>query len=104
MSILLYRINMDKSLSNISEEEIQKHHQAIGSHIKHLREKKEISQLDMALSIGIKSIAFYSNCENSKNGKHFNVEHLYKICKILNISLSDFFQYIELHPLDNSHK
>ena len=88
---------MDKSLSNISEEEIQKHHQAIGSHTKCLRERKEISQLDMALSIGIKSIAFYSNCENSKHGKHFNVEHLYKICKILDISLSEFFEYVESH-------
>lgn len=93
---LFYRINMNRALSDITEEEIQEHHRAIGSHIKYLREKKGISQLDIALSIGIKSVAFYSNCENSKNGKHFNVEHIYKICKILGISLSDFFQPIEL--------
>ncbi len=102
MSILLYRINMDRALSNVSEEEIQKHHQAIGSYVKYLREKRGISQLDMALSIGIKSIAFYSNCENSKNGKHFNVEHLFKICKILSVPLGDFFQHIELYSLDSS--
>ena len=93
---------MDKSFSNVSKEEIQAHHKAIGSYIKHLREERKISQLDMALSIGIKSIAFYSNCENSKKEKHFNVEHLYKICKILNVSLGDFFQYIEAHSLDSS--
>ncbi len=95
---------MDKSLSSISEEEIQKHHQTIGSYVKHLREEREISQLDMALFIGIKSIAFYSNCENSKNGKHFNVEHLYKICKNLNISLGDFFKYIESRVSDSSNR
>ncbi len=89
---LFYRINMDRTLSDITEEEIQEHHRAIGSHIKRLREEKGISQLDMALSIGIKSVAFYSNCENSKNGKHFNIEHIYKICKTLGIPLSVFFE------------
>lgn len=86
---------MNKALSDISEEEIQEHHRTIGSHIKHLREKKGISQLEIALSIGIKSAAFYSNCENGKNGKHFNVEHIYKICKILGVSLSDFYSHIK---------
>jgi len=89
---LFYRINMNKALAEISDEEVQEHHRAIGSHIKCLREKKGISQLDMALSIGIKSVAFYCNCENSKNSKHFNVEHIYKICKILGIPLSVFFE------------
>ena len=49
----------------------------------------------MALSIGIKSVAFYSNCENNKYGKHFNVEHLYKIVGILGLSLSTFFIKVE---------
>jgi len=86
---------MDKALSNISEEEIQNYHSAIGLHVKDLRERKGISQLDIALAIGIKSVAFYSNCENSKNNKHFNTEHLYKICKILGVSLSGFFKGLE---------
>lgn len=96
IDILLYRINMDKMLSEISEEEITKKHRTIGQHVKKLRESKKISQLQMALSIGIKSVAFYSNCENSKNDKHFNIEHLYKICKVLNISMSSFFNDIHL--------
>lgn len=87
---------MDKLLSEISEEEIAKQHRLIGKHVKKLRESKEISQLQMALSIGIKSVAFYSNCENSKNDKHFNIEHLYKICKVLDISMSGFFNDIQL--------
>jgi len=86
---------MNKALSDITEEEIQGHHRAIGSHIKYLREKQGISQLEMALSIGIKSVAFYSNCENTKNGKHFNVEHIYKICKNLDISISEFYRFEE---------
>ena len=85
---------MDKKLSEVSEDEVLKYHKSIGQHVKVLREAKNISQLDMALSIGIKSVAFYSNCENSKNDKHFNVGHLYKIMKILNIEMSDFFKEV----------
>lgn len=95
MFILLYRIIMDKILSNISEQEIQKVHSAIGQRVKHFREEKSLSQLDLALTIGIKSVAFYSNCENSKNNKHFNIEHIYKICNALDITLSDFFDRLE---------
>ena len=86
---------MDKTLSDIPEKEIKKYHKVIGKHIKLLRENKKISQLDMALAIGIKSIAFYSNCENNKYDKHFNMEHLYKICKALGIQMSDFFKEVE---------
>ena len=57
-----------------------------------LREEKNITQLDLALEIGIKSVAFYSNCENNRYGKHFNLEHLYKIAKAFKIPLSSFFE------------
>ena len=86
---------MDTSLTIIGENEISQLHQNIGIVIKRLREEKKISQLDMALSIGIKSVAFYSNCENNKYNKHFNVEHLYKIVGILDLPLSSFFIEVE---------
>jgi len=86
---------MDEILSEISEKDVLKYHENIGKQVKVLREAQNISQLDMALSIGIKSVAFYSNCENSKNDKHFNVGHLYRITKILNIEMSGFFKEIK---------
>lgn len=55
------------------------------------RESAGISQLDLALEIGIKSAAFYSNCENLRYGKHFNLEHIYKISKALNINIKELF-------------
>jgi len=51
-----------------------------------------MSQLDLALKLGIKSIAFYSNCENLLYNKHFNLEHLYKISKALNVDICEFFK------------
>ena len=55
------------------------------------RESAGISQLDLALEIGIKSAAFYSNCDNLRYGKHFNLEHIYKISKALNINIKELF-------------
>ena len=56
--------------------------------IRNFRENAGISQLDLALEIGIKSVAFYSNCENLRYGKHFNLEHIYKIAKALNVNIT----------------
>ena len=39
------------------------------------KQPQRISQLEIALTIGIKSVAFYSNCENNNNNKHFDIEH-----------------------------
>ncbi|EAI0439281.1 helix-turn-helix transcriptional regulator, partial [Campylobacter coli] len=72
---------MKDDFSNSSEEEILNFYKKVSSNIRKFREKKGISQLELALDIGIKSVAFYSNCECNRYGKHFNLEHLYKISK-----------------------
>ncbi|EDB1204654.1 helix-turn-helix transcriptional regulator, partial [Campylobacter coli] len=69
---------MKDDFSNSSEEEILNFYKKVSSNIRKFREKKGISQLELALDIGIKSVAFYSNCECNRYGKHFNLEHLYK--------------------------
>lgn len=83
---------MKEDFSNCTQKEIDKFHQKLSSKIRKLREEKGISQLDLALEIGIKSVAFYSNCENNRYKKHFNLEHIYKISKALNISLYSLFK------------
>ena len=42
--------------------------------------------MDLGLDIGIKSVAFFSNCESNRYNKHFNIEHLYKLAKVLDKS------------------
>jgi len=61
----------------------------VSSNVKEARIKANVSQLDLALKLGIKSIAFYSNCENLKYNKHFNLEHIYKISKALEIDMCE---------------
>ncbi|WP_299027949.1 helix-turn-helix transcriptional regulator [uncultured Campylobacter sp.] len=82
---------MSENFNIFSDEEIFKFYQSISQKVRIFREERNISQLEMALSIDIKSVAFYSNCENNKYNKHFNLEHLYKICKVLNLDIKDFF-------------
>ncbi|ARJ55899.1 helix-turn-helix domain-containing protein [Campylobacter cuniculorum] len=86
---------MKINFSNSTEKEILEFHKKLSAKIRKLREEKGISQLNLALDIGIKSVAFYSNCENNRYGKHFNLEHLYKICKSLNISFKELFDEID---------
>lgn len=78
-----------KDFSNSNKNEIDKFYEEISKKIKAKRLEKKISQLDLALEIGIKSVAFYCNCENNRNNKHFNLEHLYKISKALKIDIKD---------------
>ncbi len=81
---------IEENFANSSRDEIEQFYKIVSQKVRYFRESKNITQLDLALDIGIKSVAFYSNCENNKYGKHFNLEHLYKIAKALDISIKDF--------------
>ena len=63
---------MEIDFSNSSKEEIDYFYKIISNNVKKYRLEKGFSQEKLALDIGIKSIAFYSNCENNKYDKHFN--------------------------------
>jgi len=73
--------------SDVSKKDVEIFYKKVSSNVKKLREEANISQLELALKLGIKSVAFYSNCENLRYGKHFNLEHIYKISKALNVDI-----------------
>jgi transcriptional regulator with XRE-family HTH domain len=83
---------MSESFSNVSDDDIREFHHKISANVRRLRKERGFSQMDLALEIGIKSIAFFSNCESNRYNKHFNVEHLYKISKALNVTMIEFFE------------
>ena len=83
---------MKIDFSNSSKEEIDIFYKIISNNVKKWRIERNFSQEKLALNIGIKSIAFYSNCENNKYSKHFNLEHLYKISKSLNIEVCELLK------------
>ena len=83
---------MEIDFSNSTKEEIDNFYKVVSNNVKNYRLEKGFSQEKLALDIGIKSIAFYSNCECNRYEKHFNLEHLYKISKSLNVPLEDLIK------------
>ena len=78
-------------ISNISEKKMLELHKLISAKVKSKRLEKRRTQLDLALSIGMKSASFLGNVENNcKNGKHYSIEHLYKIAMELECDIKDF--------------
>jgi transcriptional regulator with XRE-family HTH domain len=80
--------------SNATDLEIEYLHKYVSKAVKEAREAKGMSQLELALTIGLKSGAFFGNAENNTNTKHFNIEHIYKISKALGVSMSEFMPII----------
>ena len=74
-----------------TDEEIQQFHQKIASNIRKIRNDKGITQLDLALTIGHKSMSTIGKIEAGLEDKHYNIEHLYKIAKALNVDICEFF-------------
>lgn len=80
-----------KSTITFTAEEIRLMHQIIGHKVRLLREKNNMSHRELAKAMGYKSHSLVTKAEDSSNDKHFNLEHLYKISKIFNVPLSEFF-------------
>lgn len=78
--------------SNTTETEVNNFYKKVSRNIKKKRLENNLRQLEVALEIGITSVAFYSNCENSKYGKHFNLGHIYKLSKLYNIPPDEFLK------------
>lgn len=76
-------------MQNLSADEL---YQIIGKNVAKIRKEKGLSQLDLSLQMGYKSVSIVSGAEIYYNGKHFNLEHLLKISQILDVNICDFFK------------
>ncbi len=76
-------------MQNLSADEL---YQIIGKNVAKTRKEKGLSQLDLSLQMGYKSVSIVSGAEIYYNGKHFNLEHLLKISQILDVNICDFFK------------
>ncbi len=73
----------------IDENEINEFYRTISFNVKKIRKEKKITQTDLALSIGHKSVSTIGKIEAGLEGKHYNLEQLYKISKVLDINIKD---------------
>ncbi|OCM00178.1 Helix-turn-helix domain protein [Aliarcobacter thereius] len=76
--------------SNLVEyiEDPEEFYKMISQNVKRLRQKNKYTQLDFSANIGFNSVSFYCDCENNKNGKHFNLLHIVRIAKFLNVDIN----------------
>jgi len=72
--------------------EIQAFHRLIARNVQHIRKEKKMTQLDLALTIGHKSVSTIAKIEAGLENKHYNIEHLYKIATILEVDICEFFK------------
>lgn len=80
---------------DINSNDMLQFYSKISTNVIRLRKEKGISQLNLATSIGHTSATFFGKAEIVTEGKHFNLEHLYKIAIALNIDINEFFIGIE---------
>lgn len=75
-----------------TDEENEKFLDLVASNVKRIRMQRNLSQLQTALSIGQASSGFYANMENNAHGKHFNLIHLFKLSKLFECDICEFFK------------
>jgi len=64
----------------------------VSKNVAKYRKLKGFSQMKLALEIGMSGGAYLGRAELRKNSHHFNLKHLAKISKVLNIDICEFFK------------
>ncbi|RLA79828.1 MAG: XRE family transcriptional regulator [Epsilonproteobacteria bacterium] len=77
---------------DIEDKDVKLFHIKIMNNVKKLRKEKNISQTELAQTIGHKSVSTIGQIESTYKNKHYNIEQLYKISVALNVDISEFFK------------
>lgn len=64
----------------------------ISANVVKYRKSKGWSQLKLAVEMGYLSASYFGRMEIRKDGERFNITHLYKISRILDIPLIKFLE------------
>jgi len=87
---ILNLINND-DINDVNEE-VENFYKQVSKNIKFFRKKTKKSQLSFSADVGFNSVSFYCDCENNKNGKHFNLIHVVRISQYLNIDINELIK------------
>lgn len=87
---------MHLEFKDFTEEELEHFYKIVGNNVKRIRQNKSVTQMQLANAIGHNSVGHIAKAELNKYGKHFSIENLYKISKILDVPISTFFENIEI--------
>ncbi len=71
----------------MEELNIEEVHKKIGENVARYRKESGMSQLELSLKLGHKSVSIVASGERFYKGKHFNINHLFQIAHILEIDV-----------------
>ena len=77
---------------DVDEVKLLNFYKTISNNVVRIRKERNISQLELATSIGYTSSTFFGKAELLSENKHFNLAHLYKIALALDIDMNEFFK------------
>ena len=80
-------------MDNIDLEAI---HRKIGKNVAKYRKEKGLSQLKLSLEMGHSSVSVVSSAEQHKSNKHFNINHIFQIAKILDVDVCKLLEQEEV--------
>ncbi len=78
----------------LPSDDIDKLYIRIGKNVKKVREAAGLTQLELSLILGHKSVSLISRAEIFHKNVHFNIEHLAKIAFALDVDVVDFFAMV----------
>ena len=84
----------DKAFLCLARNKFLETYKRIGD-IAKTRKERKVSQLSLSLDMGYKSVSLVSFAENSLNGAHFNITHLFHISIILNVPLIELLDGVQ---------
>jgi transcriptional regulator with XRE-family HTH domain len=64
----------------------------VSKNVKKYREQKGYTQMQLALEIGMSGGAYLGRAELRKPNHHFNIKHIAKISKVLDVDICEFFK------------
>lgn len=78
--------------TNFTKEELEIFYRKIGENVKKYRKEKNFTQMQLALAIDHNSVGYIAKAELYKYRKHFNLEQIYKIAKVLDVKPSQLIE------------
>jgi len=77
---------------DIDEKDIKAFQLKVINNVKRIRKEKNITQTELAQTIGHKSVSTIGKIEANIENKHYNIEQLYKISIALDVDIVEFFK------------
>lgn len=81
-------MNNSNDLESFSKEVLD----TVSKNVLKYRKEKGMTQMQLALEIGMSGGAYLGRAEIRKDNQHFNIKHLAKISKVLEIDICEFFK------------